>query len=376
MAISRYGDADESFGRVRILMDIEGDLTGRDVLLVEDIVDTGLTLSYLLGTLRARGPATIEVCTLLDKSVRRIAPVDVRYAGFDCPDRFVVGYGLDHHERYRNLRDIYAVEDVTALDRDPDALVVPARGGRRRLTRSELPMIAGRVYPRVDAMIEMELAGVRVELPTNQPIVLLKERDGERYLPIWIGAVEAAAIALSLQGVVTPRPMTHDLLKNILEELSVQVSRVVVTELRDSHLLRDDRSAAQRRQLRDLVATLGRDRARRATGDADLRERGGPQRGLDRDPRRRGRGGREVPGVPRRGHAGGLQGVGRGSDGIEAGGRASPSIARPPASVDGSLCLAVEEERDPVPAVADHDAHPDLAEATRRGCCDDARGCP
>jgi len=123
MAISRYGDADESFGRVRILMDVEGDLTGRDVLLVEDIVDTGLTLSYLLGTLRARGPATIEVCTLLDKSVRRIAPVDVRYAGFDCPDRFVVGYGLDHHERYRNLRDIYAVEDVTALDRDPDALV-------------------------------------------------------------------------------------------------------------------------------------------------------------------------------------------------------------------------------------------------------------
>jgi uncharacterized protein len=83
-------------------------------------------------------------------------------------------------------------------------------------------------------MIEMELAGVRVELPTNQPIVLLKERDGERYLPIWIGAAEAASIALCLQGVVTPRPMTHDLLKNILEEISVQVSRIVVTELRDS----------------------------------------------------------------------------------------------------------------------------------------------
>jgi bifunctional DNase/RNase len=95
-------------------------------------------------------------------------------------------------------------------------------------------MLGTRVYPRVDAMIEMELAGVRVELPTNQPIVLLKERDGERYLPIWIGAAEAAAIALSLQGVVTPRPMTHDLLKNILDEISVQVSRVVVTELRDS----------------------------------------------------------------------------------------------------------------------------------------------
>jgi len=83
-------------------------------------------------------------------------------------------------------------------------------------------------------MIEMELTGVRVELPTNQPIVLLRERGGERYLPIWIGAAEAAAIALALQGVVTPRPMTHDLLKTILDDLSVQVSRIVVTELRES----------------------------------------------------------------------------------------------------------------------------------------------
>jgi uncharacterized protein len=83
-------------------------------------------------------------------------------------------------------------------------------------------------------MIEMELTGVRVELPTNQPIVLLREREGERYLPIWIGAAEAAAIALSLQGVVTPRPMTHDLIKNMLEDLSVGVRRIVVTELRES----------------------------------------------------------------------------------------------------------------------------------------------
>lgn len=80
----------------------------------------------------------------------------------------------------------------------------------------------------------MELTGVRVELPTNQPIVLLREREGERYLPIWIGAAEAAAIALSLQGVVTPRPMTHDLLKIILEDLAVQVQRIEVTELRES----------------------------------------------------------------------------------------------------------------------------------------------
>jgi bifunctional DNase/RNase len=82
-------------------------------------------------------------------------------------------------------------------------------------------------------MIEMSLAGVRIELPTNQPIVLLREAEGERFLPIWIGQAEAAAIALALQGVVTPRPMTHDLLKNILEEIAVQVESIVITELRE-----------------------------------------------------------------------------------------------------------------------------------------------
>ena len=82
-------------------------------------------------------------------------------------------------------------------------------------------------------MIEMNLVGVRVELPGNQPIVLLKEREGERYLPIWIGTSEATAIAFALQGVVTARPMTHDLMKNILEELGVQVARILITELRE-----------------------------------------------------------------------------------------------------------------------------------------------
>jgi bifunctional DNase/RNase len=82
-------------------------------------------------------------------------------------------------------------------------------------------------------MIEMNLAGVRIELPTNQPIVLLREAEGERFLPIWIGQAEAAAIALAMQGVVTPRPMTHDLLKNILEEMAVQVQSIVITELRE-----------------------------------------------------------------------------------------------------------------------------------------------
>ncbi len=79
----------------------------------------------------------------------------------------------------------------------------------------------------------MSLAGVRIDLPSNQPIVLLREAEGERFLPIWIGQPEAAAIALALQGVVTPRPMTHDLLKNILDEVAVQVQSIVITELRE-----------------------------------------------------------------------------------------------------------------------------------------------
>jgi len=82
-------------------------------------------------------------------------------------------------------------------------------------------------------MIELNLIGVRVELPANQPIVLLKEQQGERYLPIWIGTNEATAIALALQGVTPPRPMTHDLMKNMLEELQILVERIVITELRE-----------------------------------------------------------------------------------------------------------------------------------------------
>ena len=82
-------------------------------------------------------------------------------------------------------------------------------------------------------MVELTLIGVRVELPANQPIVLLKEREGERYLPIWIGAAEATAIALAMQGVQPPRPMTHDLMKNVLEELQVSLDKIVITELLD-----------------------------------------------------------------------------------------------------------------------------------------------
>jgi uncharacterized protein len=82
-------------------------------------------------------------------------------------------------------------------------------------------------------MIELQLVGVRVELPTNQPIVLLREREGERFLPIWIGAVEATAIAFALQGIVTQRPMTHDLMKNLLETMGVRIDKILITELKE-----------------------------------------------------------------------------------------------------------------------------------------------
>jgi hypoxanthine phosphoribosyltransferase len=107
MSISKYGDEGEEevgqSGVVRILKDLDLDIGGRDVLVVEDIIDTGLTLSYLLTVLRARGPASLEVCALLDKAARRIPTIDLRYRGFECPDQFVVGYGLDLDERHRNL---------------------------------------------------------------------------------------------------------------------------------------------------------------------------------------------------------------------------------------------------------------------------------
>ena len=123
MAISPYGEASEGARVVRIVKDLDQDIGGRDVVIVEDIVDTGLTLSYLVSALRGRGPSSIEICTLLDRSVVRIAPLEVRYVGFDCPESFVVGYGLDADERWRNLPSILTVEDPEALAADPDALV-------------------------------------------------------------------------------------------------------------------------------------------------------------------------------------------------------------------------------------------------------------
>ena len=106
MDISSYGTGSSSSGVVRILKDLEEDITDRHVLIVEDIIDTGLTLSYLLRSLQARKPASLEICALLSKPSRRRADLDVRYLGFEVPDEFVVGYGLDYAGAYRNLPDI------------------------------------------------------------------------------------------------------------------------------------------------------------------------------------------------------------------------------------------------------------------------------
>ncbi|HZT15957.1 MAG TPA: hypoxanthine phosphoribosyltransferase [Gaiellaceae bacterium] len=103
MAISSYGASTDSSGVVRILKDLDIDIVGRHVLVVEDIIDSGLTLSYLLRNLESRAPATLEICALLTKPARREIEVPVRYVGFEIPNKFVIGYGLDFAERYRNL---------------------------------------------------------------------------------------------------------------------------------------------------------------------------------------------------------------------------------------------------------------------------------
>jgi hypoxanthine phosphoribosyltransferase len=111
MAVASYGSSTDSSGVVRILKDLDISIEGRDVLIVEDIVDSGLTLSYLLRTLRARDPATVEVCALLTKPERRKVDLPIRYTGFEIPNRFVIGYGLDHAERFRNLPYVAALEE-------------------------------------------------------------------------------------------------------------------------------------------------------------------------------------------------------------------------------------------------------------------------
>jgi hypoxanthine phosphoribosyltransferase len=110
MAVSSYGSATDSSGVVRILKDLDNPIEGRDVLIVEDIIDSGLTLHYLLKNLKARGPASLEVCALLTKPERRRVDLPIRYVGFEIPNRFAIGYGLDHAQRYRNLRYVAALE--------------------------------------------------------------------------------------------------------------------------------------------------------------------------------------------------------------------------------------------------------------------------
>jgi hypoxanthine phosphoribosyltransferase len=103
MAVASYGSSTDSSGVVRILKDLDIPIEGREVLIVEDIVDSGLTLSYLLRTLRARNPKSLEVCALLTKPERRKVDLPIRYVGFEIPNRFAIGYGLDHAEKFRNL---------------------------------------------------------------------------------------------------------------------------------------------------------------------------------------------------------------------------------------------------------------------------------
>jgi hypoxanthine phosphoribosyltransferase len=112
MAISSYGQSTETSGIVRILKDLDLDIEGRDVLIVEDIIDSGLTLQYLTDYLRSHGPASIEIVALLSKPDRRQAEVECRYTGFEIPNEFVVGYGLDYMEKYRNLPYIGVIDEV------------------------------------------------------------------------------------------------------------------------------------------------------------------------------------------------------------------------------------------------------------------------
>ena len=111
MAVSSYGSATDSSGVVRILKDLDAAIEGRDVLVVEDIIDSGLTLHYLMKNLKARNPASLEVCALLTKPERRRVEMPIRYVGFEIPNRFAIGYGLDHAQRYRNLRYVAALDE-------------------------------------------------------------------------------------------------------------------------------------------------------------------------------------------------------------------------------------------------------------------------
>lgn len=123
MAISSYGGGVGQSGVVRIVKDLDADVGGREVVIVEDIVDTGLTLNYLKRSLGERAPRSLSAVTLLDKTARRLVPVPVEYRGFEVPDVFVVGYGLDFQGLYRNIPDVYGIKDVARLAAEPRFLL-------------------------------------------------------------------------------------------------------------------------------------------------------------------------------------------------------------------------------------------------------------
>ncbi|MFZ4584987.1 MAG: hypoxanthine phosphoribosyltransferase [Acidimicrobiia bacterium] len=127
LALSRY---EPDSGRVRLLKDLDVDVTDRDVLIVEDLVDTGLTLAYLVRQIAERGASTVEVCTLLDRSKQRIVPLPLRYVGYEVDDQFVLGYGLQVGERYRNVR-VVAAGDRDELLADPDVYCASCYGPNR-----------------------------------------------------------------------------------------------------------------------------------------------------------------------------------------------------------------------------------------------------
>lgn len=126
MAISSYGDSTESSGVVRILKDLDENIDGKHVLIVEDIIDTGRTLSYIIRNLSTRRPASVAICTLLSKPARREVEIPLKYVGFEVPNEFVVGYGLDFAEHYRNLRFVGVLKPEVYHQEPPDQEAPPA----------------------------------------------------------------------------------------------------------------------------------------------------------------------------------------------------------------------------------------------------------
>lgn len=126
LAISSFKESEKKPGRVRLEKDLDSDIQGRRVLVVEDVVDTGFTLSYLLSSLRAREPSSLDVVALFDKRARRIIDLPIAYAGFEIADEFVLGYGLDYAQRYRNMPFVFAADDLDALVDDPDVYMTGA----------------------------------------------------------------------------------------------------------------------------------------------------------------------------------------------------------------------------------------------------------